>query len=185
MRAFLALNIPANIRSNISRLSRELQSFNIKGIKWVKPENYHITIQFIAELKETDLDKLVEDLEREFYDIESIEFTDPHLMIIPSHKPKIIWIEIDTENKIINNIHRRFKKTLISMGYPIDNKTLKFHITLGRVKKRLPDFFVQKILTTELNLKMIEVSEAALYQSILRPEGPLYEIVEKFNFSKE
>jgi 2'-5' RNA ligase len=64
----------------------------------------------------------------------------------------------------------------------LDNKPLNFHITLGRIKKRLPDFLIREILTTELKLVDFEISEAALYRSILKPEGPIYDKIAKYVF---
>lgn len=186
MRAFLALNLSSKLRSYLALLQRELKQYNVKNIKWVSEDNLHITIQFIEDLDTNHLKEITEYLFEEIQKINDfIEFTKIRLNFNSDNKPKIIWIQMNTENKQILRLHKNFQRKLVTMGYPIDKKKLLFHITLGRIKKRLPDFFIRKILTTELNIKQIEVSEAALYSSILRPEGPLYDTEAKFIFSKE
>ena len=68
------------------------------------------------------------------------------------------------------------------MGYKIDSRRFRFHTTLGRIKKRLPEKTIEQILTTELNIKDFEVSKVILYQSLLRPLGSRYIEIMKFNF---
>lgn len=185
MRAFLALDIPDKIRKKFEELQRNLKQYNVKDINWVAPENFHITLQFVKDLNENDLEEIIDFLEREFQNISQVECFNFTVNFDSNRLPRIIWIEFEIDDKSILKLQKRFFKKLITMGYPIEKKTFKPHVTLGRIKKRLPDFFIQKILTTELIIEKIEVSEATIYRSILRPEGPQYDTVEKFNFSKE
>ena len=66
------------------------------------------------------------------------------------------------------------------MGYKIDSKPLEFHITLGRIKKRLPENAIKEILTTELKIKWFVVYNILLYKSLLKPTGPQY--IELLNY---
>jgi len=104
---------------------------------------------------------------------------------VPGRNPRIIWIHLETENKEIYRISKNLKSYLQKLGYSPDKKPLKFHITLGRIKKRLPDFFIQTVLTKEIPFSEIEVTEACFYQSILRPQGPVYDSITNYIFSKE
>ncbi len=185
MRAFLALNIPHKVRSQLVELQGSLKQYNVKDIKWVQPENFHITLQFLENLKEHDLQEIIDYLEEEFENIDQVECVNFKVNFNKLRTPRIIWIEFDINKKSVRKLQKRFFKKLITMGYPLEKKRIKYHITLGRIKKRLPDFFINKILTTELIMEKMEVSEAALYRSILRPEGPLYDTVAEFIFSKE
>jgi 2'-5' RNA ligase len=182
MRTFLALDLPDPIKQIISKLSSELQSENVSGIKWVEPENLHITFQFIGDTQQQHISEITNFLADIFSQMQSIHFSEPKVQIIPQRNPKIIWISLQTNHKKIFQASRRIKEKLLEMGYKLDSKSLKFHITLGRIKKRLPDFFIQKILTTELKIIGFDVSEAALYQSFLRPEGPVYDKIVKYEF---
>lgn len=182
MRTFLALDLPDPIRQSVSKLSSELRSLNVTGIKWVEPKNLHITFQFIGNTHQHHILEIADFLNEIFTQMQSIHFSDPKLQILPDRDPRIVWISLQTNHKKIFQASKKIKEKLLEMGYKLDEKPLKFHITLGRIKKRLPEFFIQKILTTELKMAGFEVSEAALYQSFLRPEGPIYDRMVKFEF---
>ncbi len=182
MRTFLALDLPDPVRKEIAGLISDLKSHNVSGVKWVETENLHITFQFMGDTHQHDISEIIDFLTEIFGIMQPIHFSKPNLQIIPAREPRLIWISLQTNHKQIFSAYKKIKQKLNQMGYKLDKKPLRFHITLARLKKRLPEFFIQKILTTELKMSGFEVSEAALYQSFLRPEGPVYESIEKYEF---
>ena len=57
MRAFIAIKLDLKIINDLMNIQQELKS-RIKGIRWVKPELLHITLKFLGEIKEEDIDFL-------------------------------------------------------------------------------------------------------------------------------
>jgi len=185
MRTFLALELPVEIKNQISDIKEEFRAFHPQGIKWVEDDNIHITLQFIGETKTQDMAEISDFLKKEFSQISKIKFFSPLMQIVPGRNPRIIWLHLETENKEIYRFSKNIKSYLQKLGYSLDKKPLRFHITLGRIKKRLPDLFIQSVLTKEIPFSEIEVSEACFYQSILRPQGPMYNGITNYIFSKE
>ena len=175
MRTFLALELPEEIKTEVFRKIEQYREIAPTGIKWVPQENLHITLQFIGDTKNEDLPEITEFLGCSFSKITKMEFIRPELEIIPGRNPRVIWISFFTESKQIFGFSKNFKKKLVEMGYQPDSKPLRLHVTLGRIKKRLPEILIKQILTTELKFKSFLVEEATLYQSFLRPQGPVYE----------
>ncbi len=182
MRTFVALELPETIKEDIAGVINDFRSNCPYGVNWVPQENLHITFQFIGEIKEEDIPEIAEFLETNFSELSALLFTNPKLEILPGRDPKIIWISLENEDSSIQKISKRLKNKLRQMGYKIDSRQLRFHITLGRIKKRLPEKLIEQILTTELNLKDFEVSKATLYQSLLKSQGPLYIEIMNFKF---
>ncbi len=185
MRTFLALDLPDPIRSELSKVISHLKSANNDGINWVASENLHITFQFIGETHRHDLNEISDIIENVFGKIHPITFSNATLKIIPQRDPRIIWISLQSPEKKLITASKKIKKTLSEMGYKLDKKPLKYHITLGRIKKRLPEFFIKEILTTELKIGDFDVEKASLYQSFLKSEGPIYEEIINYYFTKE
>ncbi len=97
------------------------------------------------------------------------------MQIHPNKTPKFIWITLSSENKWFFNIYRKLKETLILKGFILESRPLMLHITLGRIKKRLPENLIYKFLTTELIHKSITIEKATLFKSVLHSTGPIYE----------
>ena len=56
MRLFTALDLPADVVSNLEELLRRLKPR--AKIQWTRPENLHITLKFIGEFPDERLDEL-------------------------------------------------------------------------------------------------------------------------------
>jgi len=182
MRTFVALDLPETIKEDVAGVINDFRSNCPYGVNWVPQENLHITFQFIGETKEEDIPEIAELLETSFSELSILLFTNPKLEIQPGSAPKIIWISLENNNSLMLKISKRLKSKLRQMGYKIDSRRLRFHITLGRIKKRLPDKLIKQILTTELNINDIEVLKAILYKSLLKPQGPRYIEIVNFKF---
>ena len=180
MRTFVALDFPENIKEDVAGIIRDFRSNCSYGVNWISQENLHITFQFIGETKEEDIPEIAEFLEINFAELTTLKFTDPKLEILPGRDPKIIWISLENNDNLIQKISKRLKSKLRQMGYKIDSKQLYFHITLGRIKKRLPEKLIEQILTTELNINRFQVTQFTLYKSLLKPSGPVYKEIVNF-----
>ena len=179
-RTFLALELPAYLKTEFSRIIRELQSSFPKGVKWVSSKNLHITLQFIGDTQQKDIPDLSEYFEELFSVVPTLLFSHQKIQVIPGRNPRLIWVEMTSENKDIIKASKKIKDKLHQMNYNPDKKPLKFHATLGRIKKRLPDYFISQILAEKISVTDFVVSEATFYESILRPEGPVYYEIEKY-----
>ena len=184
-RTFLALELPTNLKIEFTNIIRELQTSFPKGVKWVESENLHITLQFIGDTKQTDISDLSEYFEKIFAEVPILKFSHPKIQVIQGRNPRLIWIEMKTENRNIFKAANKIKNKLHQMDYITDKKTLRFHATLGRIKKRLPDFFISQILSKKISVSDFKVSDATFYESILRPEGPVYRRIEKYELDKK
>ena len=182
MRTFVALDLPETIKKDVAGVINNFRSYCPFDVNWVPQENLHITFQFIGEKKEEDIPEIAEFFETSFSELSALLFTNPKLEILPGKDPKIIWISLENNNNLIKKILKKLKSKLRQMGYKIDSRRLRFHITLGRIKKRLPENMVEQILTTELNVDSFMVSKAILYKSLLRPHGPRYIEIMNFKF---
>ena len=185
MRTFLALDISDRIKKEILNQTSEIYCGKNNELKWVTEENLHITLQFIGEVEPSAIPEIVQFLHNAFNELGKIKFKFSQIQLIPAKKPRLGWILLETENtEILKNI-RGFRKFLQQLGYETENRKQKFHVTLFRIKKKLPDLLTNRILTTELKKMSFKVSSATLYESVLRPEGPNYYEIAKLKFTKE
>ena len=51
MRCFIAIDLDSNVKANIKEfIQQENLNQIFKGIRWVKPDNFHITLAFLGEI---------------------------------------------------------------------------------------------------------------------------------------
>jgi 2'-5' RNA ligase len=50
IRTFLAIELPEKITYTISKVQEEIKSYGLK-IRWVRPENIHLTLKFLGDIK--------------------------------------------------------------------------------------------------------------------------------------
>ena len=50
IRSFIAIELPGTVRSGLSRLQGELKTGGHAPVKWVNPENIHLTLKFLGSL---------------------------------------------------------------------------------------------------------------------------------------
>ena len=61
MRAFIAVDIAADVLSEIESLVQQIEG-RIRGGRWVVPKNLHLTLRFLGETDEKTLSALSETL---------------------------------------------------------------------------------------------------------------------------
>ena len=105
--------------------------------------------------------------------------------MIPGRMPRILWVEFDAADQEIFRISRKIRTKLQHLGYKLDKRPLKIHATLGRIKKRLSEILIRKILSSDIGEKQIVITRGTYYQSILKQEGPEYHRIASYDLKKE
>ena len=185
MRSFLAAKIPDNIKNKIGDFIEELKHGK-DNVKWVNPENIHITIYFFGELNEEDyltLSKelpLMGDISLPFeVSIKTISaFPDPK-------RPRVIWCGVEDRSNILKKAND-FVKDIVknnNLNVEIEKREYSPHLTIGRVKGRYSNLLVKKIISAESReFGSFTIDELILFRSTLTRSGPIYEIIERFPF---
>jgi len=181
-RLFIAVPFKAEDET-IAVLDALQRCFRREAINWVRPENLHLTLQFLGDTP----DNLVTEIAGFLAQVSGkYPKTTGRIRGINyfTHRgyPKVIYSEIKGVPllaEIANIIH----SDMHSLGFTPDHKEFKSHLTFGRIKvlNDLNNF--RRIISefTEKPDQSFEMSEIILYQSTLTPKGPVYTAIEKFN----
>lgn len=158
----MAIPISEKVRERLTEIGGQLGKSQTK-IKLVEPENLHITLEFLGNIKEKQLEKAKEQLREIKKEKFEIRFTHLGVFPTPSHI-KVIWAGIE-----------QGKEDLIELHSMLSEEKYDPHVTLARVKTR-PDEQLLKTLETKLDETM-QVDRIHLMKSILNRQGPKYEKV--------
>ena len=176
IRTFIAAELPGKIISSIRRVQKDLRYYGFK-IRWVRPENTHLTLKFLGDVKKTDIEKVGEAIFESVKEFSPITLRAKGIGTFPGIKrPRVIWVGISGQLDQLIGLHKTLDEKLEAIGFPKENRSFKGHLTLGRVKAKIDP----KRLGVALNELAGFESESfvadriILFKSELKPTGAVY-----------
>ena len=175
MRLFLAIDLP-----KASKKLLEEKLFDLKkeyaDFKWVREENYHITLTFFGEVEKEKKDKIIKAVELAVYDIESFHLYSQDAGLFLNEKV-VLYINFRREKRlelIVDRIKSRLNL--------VEGKKFTSHSTIARTKipsKQQYLHLKKKLQRLDVNLDF-NVSRIYLFQSILEGKRPVYKKIVSF-----
>lgn len=175
MRTFIAVDLPENITKQLTEIQESLKT-NIA--KQTISKQQHLTLKFLGEVKEEDIEKIKQSLNKvKFQEFESAT---SKIGVFPNENYiKVVWLGIDPEDQIMQ-LKQNIDAALKEFNFKDDHK-FHPHITLSRVKFITDKEEFKKILATiNSKKKIFQIKQFKLYSSTLTPKGPLYKELASF-----
>ena len=184
-RTFIAVKIPATVKL-IELLKLLRVDMREDRIRWVNPEILHITLSFIGDTTEEQVNYISEQLEKIGSGYSSIELHFKELGVFPNlRKPRVFWIGME-RNELLENLQGEIEAMLRNYGIKRDDKKFSPHLTIARIK-RIDDIDKLKYRLKEYRGKTIQktkIGEVIYYESKLTANGPIYNSIKKFPLKK-
>ncbi len=131
MRLFVALDIDDNIREHITRFVDGVREFAPEG-RWARPESLHITLKFIGERADEEVDEIKQTLEKTEADAVEMKFRG--YGFFPSAQvPRVFWLGIQADSKLVA-LARAVNKRLAALDISKEEHAFNPHLTLARGK---------------------------------------------------
>lgn len=183
MRTFIAIELPENIKTSLKNIQDELKKCGA-DVKWVEPENIHLTLKFLGEIEENQLEAINQAIEETAKNKPKYLITLSGLGVFPDLKrPRIIWIGIKDQNNATKLITEELEEKLEKINIPKEERKFLGHITIGRVKSGLnKDKLAEKLETLNIDLAKdmgFIADKITLFKSTLGPKGPAYETLKE------
>jgi RNA 2',3'-cyclic 3'-phosphodiesterase len=186
MRLFVALDIDDSIRNHIARFLDGVRGF-APDARWVRPESLHVTLKFIGEKSEDEVEKIRRALGTIV--AESIEMKIRGYGFFPGpQRPRVFWIGIEVAPEL-TSLAAVVDEKLAALAIPKEEHAFSPHLTLARgaggsgsprrQKSDVPNRSFQRLQEKLAALPAPEFGTMAareffLYQSQLSPGGSKY-----------
>lgn len=179
-RIFLAVNFPEGIKKKLISYQENWPNL---PIRWTKPENLHITLLFLGNLDDNQLNETMK---------KSKEIISKHKSFIVNLKnisygppkrnpPKMVWVEGE-DCPELSSLQKDLEEGIFGLpSYQYkdrDKRELHPHVTLGRIKawefrkmEEKPD--IDEFLDLSFQVNSVEIME-----SFLKKGGPEYIVLE-------
>lgn len=180
IRAFIAVDLSPELQQALARLMQDLQQrMGQFPLRWVPPENIHLTLKFLGDISVRNLRLIQEMLAREAALYPPFEFSAGTLGAFPNTRhPRVIWVGIQAP-RVLYNLQESIERVMARLGYPPDTRPFLPHLTLARISRtaRAEDIRALGLLLRKEQVGYLgstRVDEIHLYQSDLRPTGAVY-----------
>jgi 2'-5' RNA ligase len=182
IRTFIAITLSPEIQQALSQIQNHLKKLDC-DIKWVKPENIHLTLKFLGEVKLKKIDIIRRVLEDLFKNTRPIDIELTQLGAFPNTKhPQILWAGLKNKDQRISRLFFDLEEKLGKIGFKKENKLFSPHITIGRIRssKNL-NSLSKEISNCSLPIRLKQAARnITLYKSTLTSQGPIYEALSNF-----
>ncbi|OGX37594.1 MAG: 2'-5' RNA ligase [Omnitrophica WOR_2 bacterium RIFCSPHIGHO2_02_FULL_52_10] len=176
IRTFIAVPFSPTLRQVIVKVQAELKKLDM-DVKWVEPENIHLTLQFLGDVNPGKIAALKTVLNELYKDVKTIKTRVHSVGAFPdSRRPRVIWISLEDRQGQIAGLAAMLNNGLGKIGYQKNPKPFKPHITLGRVRSpKNAGALARTMHGYALSKDHGEaLDRIVLFKSTLTPAGPIY-----------
>ena len=180
MRLFFSVPIPTEISREITAESKKTAA---RSLRWIAPENQHFTLRFLGEIKEGRVAEFISAGQ------ETARKHHPFLLTISGSgffpdevRPGVFWVGTGEGSERIVALADGLSRVLNEGGFPSEDRPFIPHLTVARVKGRVPPEILKKLaLWREKDFGSFKVNEFCLMESLLLPTGVVYQKVHSFS----
>jgi 2'-5' RNA ligase len=184
MRLFIALEIPDTVRKKLATLQQQMCVENL-DLRWVPPENFHVTLKFIGEATSDELEAIKAEL-RGVRPEGPVRATFRGLGVTwNARRGGVFWVTMEvaeTMKMLVAQINRRLER----LGIATEEREFLPHLTLARFKRpnALPAIRAAVAAHQGREFGSLLSEKLQLVESKLGPAGSKYFTVASFRFAQ-
>jgi RNA 2',3'-cyclic 3'-phosphodiesterase len=186
MRLFVALEIPEAVRENLAAIRNDFSSVDSQ-VRWVPPQNFHVTLKFIGSVPPEKLPPIIEALRR-ISPVDRVQLRIRGVGWLVNAKTGVMLFATVEDSKPLTALATAIDQQLEHLGFTPENRTFMPHLTLMRASRDTPAS--SKIALRELaeqhkqrEFGSMTATEFYLIESTTLPTGPIYSKVQSFPFA--
>lgn len=175
MRLFIALSLPDEIREELARTQERLRG---SPVRWVAPAGIHLTLQFLGEVAETVVPRLVAALAG--LDTALFQLALSGLGAFPTvRQPRVVWVGVGGDTTSLAALQAAVIAATAPLGFVPEARPFRAHLTLGRARQDASPSQLRALgeaVTRAAPPAPLawDAGTPALFQSTLTPQGSRY-----------
>jgi RNA 2',3'-cyclic 3'-phosphodiesterase len=179
IRAFLAIEIPAEIQQKLKTLVMPLSRQPGQAVRWVKAENVHLTLKFFGDTEKARLEKLNGCLQRGLAGHLPFQLQVGGFGAFPNfNRPRVFWCGLSQAPEL-NALLEVVENVTAANGFPAENRPFSPHLTLGRAGDHAAPQDLQQIAAAFRqfpadSLGVVPVTGLIIFSSQLSRGGSIY-----------
>ena len=177
IRTFISLDLPLSIRHELSGHAKLIAGQDKRQqIRWLPPENYHLTLVFLGDVDSTKLSGLQFTLEQKLEATEAVPLIISTITPFPFSRPKIAAALLERTAELLR-LQSDVTNCVRQFGIFPENRRFVPHVTLGRLKPRAG----KTVEFQARNILLVDTAETVtLFQSELTASGAIHAALAEF-----
>jgi len=180
-RLFVAIKIEPDDR--FLQIYNQLSgSLKYESLRFVEIDKIHLTLRFLGETLEDKIGGIDKKLSEVADKANAFSLNINKIGVFgSSYNPRVLWMGIDKDEPL-TLLHKNIEKNLSRIGFYTDRQNFVPHLTLTRIKQLKDLKLFQKIITPFKDVEIMSqpITSFTLYESILKPQGPTYIVLNRY-----
>jgi 2'-5' RNA ligase len=170
LRAFFAIELGEAARRQAADVAAALRARpGGDAVRWVRPENLHVTLRFLGEIAPTRVEPLLAQVRARTERVAPFALRLGALGgLPPSRRPRVLMIALEPEAPLAA-LASAVEQGVAAAGFEPEPRPFRGHLTLGRVRGASPS-----LAEVSVPPAAFDVTESVLFASELHPSGSRY-----------
>lgn len=195
-RTFIAVKALDPVTKALTKLRGRLDP-SLPGLRWVEPEQLHLTLAFLGDVDHADLVPICQAVAGAIQGRRRFELHVQGLGVFPTaDRPRVLWAGlVGNDLEKLNDMQKAIGSAVRDVGYPPSDDRFHPHITLGRFntgrgfRSGGRGSFPLPVSSADLNAILnryrdwvggtFPIAEVVTFASMLTQEGPVYSSMAK------
>lgn len=137
LRAFFAIELGEEVRRAAARVAALLRAGpGGDAVRWVRPENLHVTLRFLGEIGRAEIPALVEHVRESVGELAPFRLELGGVRPFPSaQQPRVVALELEPAERLVA-LAGAVERGVGRAGFEPEARPFRPHLTLGRVRER-------------------------------------------------
>lgn len=175
VRCFVAVELPEALKEAIASLTEQVRKSGADA-RWVRAENFHITLKFLGSVPEEMLPDIKDAMAGAAKSHAGFRLSFKGAGVFPSRKrPRVVWIGAEDSERLID-LQRDVEQAMEALGFEAEKRAFSAHLTIGRLKSQKRRDFLLRALDdlSDASFGQFDVTEVTLMKSTLKRGGAEY-----------
>lgn len=184
MRTFIGIGLPAKCRAALAAALSPLKAES-PGISWTAERNLHLTMRFLGEIEAARVGELTTAMAEAARGIPPFPFAVEGPGGFPDLRaPRVLWVGIGEPLELVRKLHQNMEDALSDAGFSREGRAFHPHVTVGRVRRRLPPGWAAQFAgaLSGKRFGVVPAGSYQLYESRLSPGGSVYTVLSDVPF---
>ncbi len=176
IRAFIALPLPENVKEELLKVTATLRK--TMDARWVKPEAMHLTMKFLGDIDEKNIEGIAEKLDELSRQYQPFAMNLGAMGAFPSTKrARVIWAGVDADISGLRNLAASIDDMSAGYGIAKEGRPFTAHVTLARLRD-------PSMINLDVRIEKITfiIDTMHFYKSDLTPQGARYTLLHSSPF---